>query len=911
MQQTGENGIYHVGDSLPFLGVQRRILEGSVPPFTGALEDPCPVYGWAKRGLAVPKTGGVYVVEFETEHDVCILAYIDPFGRVFSTDTPLTVPPACEPDLSFAQFEKQPNVGAEAGCIYVRQMGGDKIDVAQYRCVRGHYELFDSWHNFDPFGADLTYNDALARAYLALVHRPSLGAPKTPERGLRCVQKCLLSEKPLAGLRALVDEVRDAELDPALLPPALVRCFIQWLSDAGFDELAAHGGTGETLRLVRTTRYANTFYLAPANTDANIPARAVWALEAALNRFLLVNEAFDENMSGASEADCARWDALLIETVAAQHPALGQLVDAPTHVAAADGEWKLRCSLAGALERLRLPVRVEVDFRADSAEGMVAFEATVPDSALMPARVWQDAAPCAQAAAGMWTQATAEERDQQARRYALHLGVALAAIAFDSSASLDCVTFTAMPLSDAVEVDFAESDGEFPGDQRKAPAFVQAVFDRATFERFNRFEEARLGDPLPVYLACDARFDVADIEAFSFVEDLASAQLRRDLPETREGFLPEVAAEALGSDDCEGVRVDFDSALRRMAEGLADRIVEASSATDAIRVVRAAQVAAAEARDDRAISACTHLMAGLAEGELDMSDQNAVVGCFLGEDRCLVALGRAKTLAQQDLGEAVNVLIDAVAEASALDGFVDGATTVFRTFDSYAARVLYNRARRGGESDPRKAAEDADKRVELVSDSFYLCHLEIVRLLEHSFERTDEALRYGRRAVAMAPTTAAGYRQLGRAYMLVGDMDNAATVLLEGLRIAVQPNDIAMVYYQLAYVLWKAGESQKGVACYLKSLTISPVVALQATAELHELVEESDAVISSRDTVDEELEHAGIPVAPTADVLEVIGEAAAAAVDAGLFPVARNLLTIRLRYRPDDALMDVLRSLGE
>ena len=56
-----------------------------------------------------------------------------------------------------------------------------------------------------------------------------------------------------------------------------------------------------------------------------------------------------------------------------------------------------------------------------------------------------------------------------------------------------------------------------------------------------------------------------------------------------------------------------------------------------------------------------------------------------------------------------------------------------------------------------------------------------------------------------------------------------------------------------------------------------------------------------REVVDEELAKHAVPVAPTAEVLEALGSGASAAVDVGMFPVARNLLALRLRYRPDDA----------
>ena len=899
MQQLDEQGRYRLGAAELLLGVKRCVLEGAVPPIPGKQEGLAGAYGWVAKGLPMPAAGGSYVVEFIEKNDLAILAYVDPFGRAFSLREPSAVPPARLPDLSFAKLPSQTTAGEELGCVYVRGGDGSQREVAQYRCVRGRYTLFDSWYDFGPYGANLSYDDAMARAYLAFVHRPSLGAPEVPERGLEGVHERLRGDKPLTAMRSIVADARCAENDPVCRPPALVSCLARWLADAGLDELA--GAKDEALRLVRTARYANTYYLGVEDEDAPLPVETVWALEAALNRFLLVGEAFGDRASLATEADCARWDAYLLETVAMQHPSASDLADAPGATDASAGEWDVRCALGATLERLRLPVRIDAAIRCDAAAGAAAVELTVPGASLMPAHSWREGTG--------WARATDEERDAQAHRYALHLGLVLAAAAFDASPAMRRVDVAARPQAGAAVASPSENAGEFPQESRER-AFVRATFSRETYEAFGRFEDARTGDPMPPYLASDARFDAEEAEAFSFVEGLESFELRRRMPEVVDGELAEVARVVLGADRCRDVRITFDAARRGIAEELADRIVRASSATDAIRIVRAAQEEAAAKDDDRAVAACTRLMAALAEGEIDMGDQNAVVGCFLGDDRCLVALGRARTLATNDPEAAVQVLIDAVGEAAALDGFVDGATTVYRAFDSYASRVLYNRARRGAGA-PARASADADKRVELVPDSYYLCHLEITQLLEHSFERTEEALRFGQRAIEIGPATAAGYRQLGRAYMLVGDMENAAEVLQEGLLIAVQPNDIAMAYYQLAYVLWKAGRPQAGAACYLKSLMTSSSMALQATAELQELVEETGVVLPGKEIVDEALAEHAVPVAPTAEVLDALGSSAAAAVDAGLFPVARNLLALRLRYRPDDALVNVLRSLGE
>ena len=91
----------------------------------------------------------------------------------------------------------------------------------------------------------------------------------------------------------------------------------------------------------------------------------------------------------------------------------------------------------------------------------------------------------------------------------------------------------------------------------------------------------------------------------------------------------------------------------------------------------------------------------------------------------------------------------------------------------------------------------------------------------------------------------------------------------------------------------------------------SSSMAMQATAELQELVEETGVALPPREVVDEELAKHAVPVAPTARCSKRWAPARPLASDVGMFPVARNLLALRLRYRPDDALVNVLRSLGE
>ena len=182
MRQLDEEGRYRLG-AADLLTSKRCVLEGAVPPIAITQEEPVRSYGWVSKGLPTPATGGLYVVEFFGKSDIAILAYIDPFGRVFSTSEASAVPPARTPDLTFARVPQQA-AGEELGCVYVHESDGSKKDVAQYRCASGRYALFDSWYDFGPYDMNLTYEDAMARAYLAFVLRPSLGAPSVPERGI-------------------------------------------------------------------------------------------------------------------------------------------------------------------------------------------------------------------------------------------------------------------------------------------------------------------------------------------------------------------------------------------------------------------------------------------------------------------------------------------------------------------------------------------------------------------------------------------------------------------------------------------------------------------------------------------------------------------------------------------------------
>lgn len=911
-------------------------------------------YGWVRGWFPAPEPGGCYVVEFVGKRAAKPLAYVDRYGRAFSTDEPLDIPPAREPDLCASRDADQPDSQAVCGSVEVRDDDGSWRETARFRSSGGLYTLSDSWFDFGSNGNGLSYRDFMARCYLAFVHRPSLGAPAVPPRGFDGMESALSSLPAAKALRRTSYAIASAQRDPALHVPALARCLERWLAEAGVDGLLAV--SDDALRLVRTARYADIFYVGVGESGDDLPLRQVWALQNALNRYLLAKESLGEGASTASAADVLQEDARLVEGVAA-----GALSAPPASSEnEAQGEWGLRRALSLAAELLRAPLRFELDFRADVEAGVVAFKAMVPDAALMPRQRWDDAA-----AAPVET--TAAERAAQAVRYAEHLGLLFAAEAFLRCPRIQRVEFAAYPPAEERAItlgDVLAAEGE-QGAKGAAADLSELLPKPHLFVAFARgrflegFAAALDDDPRPFFEAMGAQVApgaLEEVEAGPFAAALAeergvdadsyrglaslpSARRRRDAPEFAGGPIPEPLRAALGARDLHDLRIDATAFDQREAERLANRLAPTASISAAMDVVRRLQ-----RRTDNPFTAqaCTRLMTALAEGTADPQDQNTVVRSYLGEDPCRDALRRAQELAAQGQPlPAARLLSDAARKAEEGGRFADDAEVVHRFFDAYPARLRYNLARSGAlpasgavapdapdaagaatdaspSADPGAAAgaagfgeADRGRRVELVPDSLMRCHLEAARLLEHSFAGMDDALAHARRAVALAPSLAPPRCLLARVYMLLGDMASAERLLKQALALAVRPDDIAVAYYQLAYVLWKAGDARVGAACYLRSIGTSPAMAVQAVSELRQLVEQERPSLLSTAEVEAELQRAGVPDAPDPAFLDALLPAAAAATEAGAFPVARSLLAAYQHYRSDDVLMGVLRSLAD
>lgn len=921
-------------------------------------------YGWLGGVFPAPDDDGRYLVEFIDRTHVRVLGYFDRAGRAWLVDEPLKKTPDRPPQVDFARFSDCADPEAELGCVEVREPDGTVRQVARYRRPgNGRIELYATWFDFGDHSNGLTYDDAIARCFFAFCYRPGVIGASVPTRGL--VPEALVRTVTLVrAFKIVIATARLAERDAALVVPGAYGMLADELEDAGafaLDDDAA-------IALAREERSGalEVVVLSDDEHSAIAPAQAM-ALEHAINRYRLVCDDLGERADAADRATVEDAAAAIVDRLAYVRPDVlpDDRLEVCNASASADapfaGEWNMRSDLSCALESLRTPYRGAVLFKSSLSEGCAVLAAVVPPGLALPAYRWD-------AAAGARVRMTDGERADEALRYALRLSLAHISAAFSSAPQIAHVHYESGyyradfnrpkeeeggPRAVTLDVDRARfMEATDPGaDLSALLAFLQALGGAAcrSLDGEHEYEggasagksvrtgadesAGSTGDGAFSHAGAQPRVGLADAgsdgiassasannalprrfsaeAAFApFLERPAIAALL-DRPEAQSGPVPLELRSRLGADRIEDLRITASSARRRDAERLADALVGSQSDTDAVRRVRAFQE---QANDPYALRACARVMTALLEGNLDLDDQNAVVNRYLGSDVCMRALALARNLRRDDPRAAAEVLTQAIAAAESQRAFSDTPEVACRVFDGYASRLLYNLDRQGalplGPNGAFIAAKDRGRTVELVPDALYLCALEAERLMEGSFSDAEEAIGFGKRAVQLAPTAAMGYRQLARSYMLVGDAESSIAELDRALRVATQVSDVAVSYYQLAYVLGQERRLQAAVACYTKAIVMAPFVRRQAILELHDLLAREGATSVSPDEVDHVLEAEGVVVAPTDDVLDALFEGAKAATDAGLFPCAFSLLATYLRHRPDAALVDVLRSLS-
>lgn len=640
-------------------------------------------------------------------------------------------------------------------------------------------------------------------------------------------------------------------------------------------------------------RRTSLYYLrVPTRRVAYGSMLRVLRLEAALNALAFASEYYDD-LSNVSEQDIYKLWQRTRNSICAQAPIvdtadwsyLAMPWQAPFGPAG-QGEWAARHALSEAIESARLPYRLEATFRCSVANGNIGIEFNATPSRAFPRSAY---------VSGLGiVPTTAHMRAREASSYAARLGILLAGFAFGSSTKIRRVCIA------------AKSDTP-----TSHTCLYSAQIDRRSFAHV-RTES--IPDPLATLRSLGATFEETDgvlmpsAPGFYLEEDRFCPAYRYDLWNMSERSLPAASAQSLGTSRVSGLLIHESLARANVADHALSALVATAPESVTQDSVHAILSAAHETSDMSVWSAAERVAAKLVYGQLDANDPESIRDELVDGSPLNRIVEQAQRLIQHaDPLKALGMLESALAAADASQSYVDTNAVAYRSFDTFAERVLYNRL------------NAHDKRsVVLVPDAYITAHMAITALLvslpsEHGGDYS-QALEHARHALQIAPMSAPANFGMAACLAATGDLEGAARCLKHYLDVAYHPQILGTTYFQLASIERQLGNQAACQACYQRAVQLFPPLLPFVLGELHASQEEGEQqvieLMSARD-IEHALNEQQIPWAPTARTSYILYDGAAASIDAEVFPVARELMQILEMLTGDDVIHGIRTSLEQ
>lgn len=567
--------------------------------------------------------------------------------------------------------------------------------------------------------------------------------------------------------------------------------------------------------------------------------------------------------------DCYRFNQALVSSIAAQ---VG--TDPIPHASMSDvmGEWGVRQSISAGIETFRLPLRLVANFRVNLMGGDAAIVTKFVPAGAQPASVWSEEL-------GRIVPASHQMREMEATSYALRCVLLLASHAFRCSRRL-CHVFVAVVLDTPT---------------RHACLLTGDVVREALRE----LDLARSFDAVAACRQLGLTFKLQD-GALTEVEQGFSLDDERFCPSTRYAtvdlssrLLPRFEANLLGATRVSDLAINENAHRSEVARELFRELTPSTE-----KNVREILGLTSRDSDPSVVDAGRRTARALIDGSLSDDDAYGMEDEFVDGDELTRACQRASQLLERNrTHEAVVVLTDALAPIDALDTYTDTDTVVWREFTSYVARTLYNRLL----AKPGVTAR-------LVPDAYFGAQLLMATALMLD-GKTEAALGFARRAQDLNPLDMSGTLRATRCLEILGRQDEAARELRHYLAYAFDPQGIGTCYYRLAFMEWHLGNLDVADACYQKAVVSRASCSGAAMLELQTMRAMTATKGVEPKQVEKVLEEADVPLAPTEKVVGVLVEAAQAATDAEVFPVARSFATLLGALSGDDVMHGVVNSL--
>ena len=687
------------------------------------------------------------------------------------------------------------------------------------------------------------------------------------------------ADDPIAQLKLFVGDIRTreagAEGHPESAPCDLERYAARMLEEAGLFAKDVELPHISAVRLYRT----HGLYL--RIDDGRTPYLAklrVYRLEAALGA---IRFAIASLSPQATQQEAYRLNQGLARSIVAQSAPIDEplIIDG---VEDPDGEWGVRYGISQQIETLQLPYRPEVRYRTNVADGNVAMEVELPPADAFPSSCLVDGV-------GI-VPTTGDMRQRACADHALRLALLLAACAFRCSSRVRHVWVAGIIHA-----------------ATRRTCYLSVDFDRW---RFSRIDLADVGDLAETYrsFAPTMRFEdgwLRPVRQTFHLEEERFCPKRRYMPVSLSSRrLDGRVAASLGTDHVSGLAIEEADGRTLVANAIMLRLAAPDDKKATLHNVRTVLDLAADDPDPTVRSAAERVVRGLVDGRLD-DDPLTIGEEFVRGDALTRANDRAKELLmQQRPDEAQRVLSPVVEAIDAPGTYADGPGICHRYFDSYVERALYNRLH---------TPADGGKAVLLVPDAYFEAHLllSVTHLVQG---QPEEALGHALRIVELDPLSAHARLHLVKVLEVLGRDDEAMDQLNELLEEAHEPQGLGLAYYRMAYFQWKRGNVAAAQACYQWAMRYLPMIVPVMAMEMSVLYLQNPELSQDEQTSDqleETLAAHGIPVAPTERTSEVFYECAQAALDAEIFPVARNFARVLGSFSTDDVIEGLIQSLED
>lgn len=688
------------------------------------------------------------------------------------------------------------------------------------------------------------------------------------------------SSDPIAELKLLVGDIRTRQASRGeggiLLPSGLEDFAARMLEEAGLFSTDVDLPAFQVV----VPRRSGMFYLRWNGSIAYLARLRLIRIEAALNAARSCALYFADE-EPPDEDDCFQLCQSFLSSICAQVPSI-HILDEPPEGDLPDTEWTVRHLFSRAVESLKLPYRLEVDYRVNVADGNMAIQIGLPGEQVFPSSMYvQDL--------GVVT-SSREMRRKAASSYALRLALLLATCAFRTSRKIRHVWIAGIMDTPkrhwcCYSIDFDRWRFQALDLKRMGGGELERALHR--FVPQMRYENGMLKPVGQAFQPSEPRF------CPPWRHESVSLSARRIAPEQ---------SRALGCDHVYDLAIEEADKRALVATTIMRRLVSSDVRDSTEQNVRMILDVAGDDPDPTVRDAAERTVRGLIDGSLK-EDVFAVGEEFVRGDVLSRAAGSAQRLLQEHrAAQARLTLMRALATVDERGVYRDSAGVQWRYFGNYVDRALYNRL-----------YAQPGTSVMLVPDSYFECvfMLSVACLSEGD---AAGALVAARRCLELAPLDRRVRLHLVRCLESSGDNDAARQELGELLKMAHDPEGVGIGYYRMAYFQWRSGNILAAEACYMCAISVLKGTFPMAAMELSMLASHHPDTYHenmSLDEVAQVLRDANIPVAPTEQMSSTFMECTKASLDAEVFPVARNFISILSALYPDDVIFSILRSLED